>query len=608
MARLTLLLMIVATILCGCSRDSETDCDRGLCGHKWALELDSALARAETSLRSNPEGFNALLGYADASLKKASFVYDQNKSREDFWLFANLKKVDVLADSASSACDRVLLRNKDAADAYRLKGKCYTLKARLSDRNVDGEEAYRLFRLAESCFEKAVALSPQSAEMWYALGMYYEGQWSAYSKSRECFEKALEYDPNHLLALAQLGQQYNPAGREYYAKARKLGSRDPDVLRLLQVAGSGYDKYNYLQSIRIVPNVAKVPIVVGIRMFLDSYDARRARYQRQIVKLEHHFVDDHFHLAQSSFQSGNVHEAMRHLKTWGDNTDGRFSQYPEWYNKASFALAATIYPTAPWIYIVWGAKGLVDPDLAIDLFNKAIKLDSSSAVPYYLIAETHAVKEEWTSARKWLEETFRRSTGDVFITVNAHLLSAYVHFRQRQFSQVIRDASYALRTDSAYAVSALFKGIYGVPSFSGNWFLLDNPIGSEFARSPSEKKIASLLNHAAGWSSSGRYLGISYPKCIQFFEKAIDQNPENLNAYLAVASVRSYFGEHEKGIEVIQKLLQRNPNNARAHRELGSLYWGASRLDEAKQEFERALHLGDSPAKARLEDLKGSRK
>ena len=608
-SRLILFVPVLSLALSGCSPEPATDCDRGLCGHKWALELDSALAFAAASLRDKPDDFNTLLGYADASIQKASFVYDQNKSREDFWLTVNLRKVDVLLDSALSACDRVLLRNKDAAEAYRLKGNSCLLKYRLRSRDPNGEESIRLLELSNSCLEKAVSLSPRSAEAWYSLGRLYQRHWRKSEKVRECFEKALECNPNHLLALAQLGQQYNAAGREYYAKARKLGSHDPDVLRLLEGAGSEYSKYEYLKTIQMVPLVAKLPIVVGIGWFLDDYDARRARFYRQIVRTERHFVDDHATLADNLFGSGMLIEAARQLKTWGANTDGRLSRvYVTLFGRKLFAQASKTYPATAWIYIAWGRQFDVDPDKEIGLFNEAIRLDSTSAIPYYLLAATYAAKEDWSSARKWLAQTLRRSAGDTLITVNAHLLSAFVHARQREFPQVIQNASSALRTDSAYAVNSLFRGIYGLPYFfSGEWFMLDDPIGSEFARSPSEKKVASLLNHVAGSSYYNRYLGRSYPKCTQFLQMAIEQDTENPDAYFALASAHSYIGENKKGIDVMGKLLQHNPKNAGAHRQLGLLYWGASRLDKAKQEFEKAIQLGDSQAKAWLEDLQKPR-
>jgi tetratricopeptide (TPR) repeat protein len=374
-------------------------------------------------------------------------------------------------------------------------------------------------------------------------------------------------------------------------------------------AGNGYNRRTFLKSIQVVPNVAKLPIVLGIEFFLQANYARLTDLYVEIIQTDHHFVDEHAKLADNAFQSGRVNEAMRQLKTWLANTDDRLSRgYATMFGRKLLVEVGKRYPSSAWVKNARATQWSVDADKALELFHEAIRQDSASVISYYLLAATYAEKEDWVNAARWLNETFHKSTGDEFLTVHAHLLAALVDSHLGNTKEALQDASVALQTDSAYATSSLFNGIYGRGYFNGWWFFLDKPIHSEFARSSSEKKVASLLNHAAGWMLYWRFLGRSYPKCTQFLDLAVDQNPDNVEAHFALARVRAYVGEYGKAIEIVERVLHRNRNNARAHRELGRLHWESQHREKAKQELERAIQLGDVTAKDYLDDLERLKK
>lgn len=74
----------------------------------------------------------------------------------------------------------------------------------------------------------------------------------------------------------------------------------------------------------------------------------------------------------------------------------------------------------------------------------------------------------------------------------------------------------------------------------------------------------------------------------QKLEKAIEQNPDNLQAYTTIALLMSRLNEKEKADEYYQEALDLAPDNASLHNSYGAFLCGAGRLDEAMAEFKAA--------------------
>ena len=134
--------------------------------------------------------------------------------------------------------------------------------------------------------------------------------------------------------------------------------------------------------------------------------------------------------------------------------------------------------------------------------------------------------------------------------------------------------------------------------------LLDKPIGRESLRMPSDRKLASLLNLWSGWSYYRRAIFVWEQRNISFFQKAVELDPENVEGYIAIASMYSAFQlKDEHGLAFMQNALRRFPENARLHRELGRLFLNNNQTEKAEQELGRAYQLGDYEAKLTLDQL-----
>jgi tetratricopeptide (TPR) repeat protein len=593
--------MSLAFTLSACGPEPLTDCDKGLCGQKWAMELDTAVAKCEVRVKTQPNDVNALLGLADAYIQKAFFIQNQTNSRADFWLSSNLKKIELLVDQALNQCDKVL-RQKDVARAYQLKAKSLLLRMQLSRRWTLDEYPKMVANL-----EKALSLSPNSADIWYDLGEAYRYYYFERDKAKRCFEKAVEIDPEHVRAYVALLEYSRSMARDakFFSDAARVmaanrTSPDPQVLRSLMDASIGFDPESYLESIRIIPNLSKLPLLIGAVLFARDDRERRSALLDRIVHDNHHFPKDHLDLAYSyQYQLfAKTDKALKQFWIWAQATNGLSSRFLfGWWRKTIRDKLTKAYPMSPW---VWINAGRASPALAgITELKRAIELDSNQALPYYFIATTFVEKDDWLNAEQWLRVAKRKASGDEFITLNAHILTALISARTGDMSRMFRETELALKMDSTYVADAMAEGIYGrIPVR----FLLDKPIALESLRAPSERKLASLLNLWSGWSHY--YRGSSdgtVQQSVPFFRKAIELDPENPQAYIAIASLYSSFLLRDAGGTVfVQNALRRFPGSAKLREQLGSLYINNNMLDKAQREFEKAFQQGDYSAKGWL--------
>ena len=598
--------LLVATLIWGCEKKPLAECEQGLCGHTWALELDSAVLHGEARLQSQPNDENALLDLADAYRLKAWFIKSQTETRADFWLTSNLKKIDRLLDAGLELCDKVLQVRQDVARAFQVKGKIFQLKMEL----VIGDTWLRADRkrlnfygASISNLEKAVALMPSSAEMWYDLGLAYRQHWYGWRKGRECSKKAVELDA--MYKPFDFSGQYNRDRlKPTQVLSNNIALRKPELFESLVERGSWFDRENYLEDIRLVPDVAKAPVALGLYSLESDFWQMRGRFFREIIQSKRHFSKDHLELARSCYHQDrrDTVNLSKHFRIWAQTTDGiGLRSALLWWasDKGVGSILTNAYPSAPWAWIYSGKEK--PPGDGTTEFKRALALDSTLALPCYLIAATCVEKKDWSGAEQWLREAIRKAKGDEFITLNAHLLSAAVFARTGNVSQVFHEARIALETDSLYTASALAEGIYGKSERDHPWFLLDKPIGAESCRTASDRKLAILLNLWSGWSYYLSRIDKEKEQYIFFFRKVNDLEPDNLDGLTAMASMYSeYKLRDEKGIVSLQNALRRYPGEGRAHRSLGDLYLVRGTVEQAKAEYQKAYELGDFQAKASL--------
>lgn len=81
---------------------------------------------------------------------------------------------------------------------------------------------------AIKCYDKAIELNPQAAEVWYNKGTVFSKNLSRYGEAIQCFDKAIELNPQYIDAWYNRGQALKALGRTTeadaaFAKAKELG-------------------------------------------------------------------------------------------------------------------------------------------------------------------------------------------------------------------------------------------------------------------------------------------------------------------------------------------------------------------------------------------------
>jgi len=92
--------------------------------------------------------------------------------------------------------------------------------------------------------------------------------------------------------------------------------------------------------------------------------------------------------------------------------------------------------------------------------------------------------------------------------------------------------------------------------------------------------------------------GNSLDEAVKYFEKSLSLNPRFFLSWNALGLARSMKGDMPGAIAGFQKCLEINPQFSEAHNNLGTIYQEMKMLDQAEQEFRKAMA---NPSYASLE-------
>lgn len=111
---------------------------------------------------------------------------------------------------------------------------------------------------------------------------------------------------------------------------------------------------------------------------------------------------------------------------------------------------------------------------------------------------------------------------------------------------------------------------------------------------PDPKSKIGVLKH---FNQGAEYLSQKkYPEAIKEFEKAIQKDPKNIDAYNCLGAVYQIMGEIDKALESYQKTISLGPDHLGALLQLGTLYLQAGKAEEGKATLEKALRVNpESP-------------
>ncbi len=86
----------------------------------------------------------------------------------------------------------------------------------------------------------------------------------------------------------------------------------------------------------------------------------------------------------------------------------------------------------------------------------------------------------------------------------------------------------------------------------------------------------------------------NYSLALEFFEKAIDEEPENINYLIEYALTNYRLKNYNQSIEAYKKIIAIDQNSASSYNSIGNIYWIMENYNEAENNFKKAIEIDSS--------------
>lgn len=116
-----------------------------------------------------------------------------------------------------------------------------------------------------------------------------------------------------------------------------------------------------------------------------------------------------------------------------------------------------------------------------------------------------------------------------------------------------------------------------------------------------DKVIELNPNDANAYLNRGNAYGNlgQYDQAIKNYDKAIELNPNDANAYVGRSNAYYHLGQKERAIQDSNKVIELDPNNDMAYNNRGWGYFELGQYDQAIQYFDKALELNPDNEEAK---------
>lgn len=104
----------------------------------------------------------------------------------------------------------------------------------------------------------------------------------------------------------------------------------------------------------------------------------------------------------------------------------------------------------------------------------------------------------------------------------------------------------------------------------------------------STSELEAMRHHSKGTASM---LSEKYEEAIVYFKKAIDLNPDFIEAYYNLGITYEKLDKHKDSVEALKKAIQLDPNRANAHYALGYAYYRLEKYDDAVVTFKQSIKI-----------------
>jgi Tfp pilus assembly protein PilF len=82
-----------------------------------------------------------------------------------------------------------------------------------------------------------------------------------------------------------------------------------------------------------------------------------------------------------------------------------------------------------------------------------------------------------------------------------------------------------------------------------------------------------------------------FDRALEYYQQALELNPDYQEAYLGLGDVRTQLGEYQKAVELYRSALKLNPQNEIAYYQFGNLFFAQEKYDQAISYYQKAREL-----------------
>ncbi|MFW9803949.1 MAG: tetratricopeptide repeat protein, partial [Candidatus Thorarchaeota archaeon] len=392
----------------------------------------------------------------------------------------------------------------------------------------------REFDAAENAHELAINLEPENPLIWSNMGAFYTDK-KLFKKSLQAYHKAVEIDELWIDAWIGLAKVYHMLSRK--KEARKAAAK------AIRIEPKGFFHFLDLGALFTVlgrVDLGQEAIENALRIYPNSGEALLV-------------------LSETLKQSG------------------RLEEFENYYQRAR-----PLESSSPGIFISIG-NTLMDLDefnLAIDMYESALKLDPGSGEALYRIALIKGMQGELDAAEVFFSEALKSGYDVETVSCDyanllihtgtpkkaVEVLSKFLEENESANGLFILGRARTLLGDGEGAIKAYKDAIKIQPDFYQAWYNL----GNCFLR----KKNLSWAERA--------------------YRKALSINRQYTKARTLLAQVLHWMGKSEQGLRELRKAVKNNPGNPVVYNNLASALFAMGRREEAIKYGKMASEIAKS--------------
>jgi serine/threonine-protein kinase len=225
---------------------------------------------------------------------------------------------------------------------------------------------------------------------------------------------------------------------------------------------------------------------------------------------------------------------------------------------------------------------------AIDVFEKALRQDTSYALAYAGLGEAYWRKYEATRDPQWIKSAMsycKRALelGDALAPV--HITMGLIQNGGGRYEEAVEQFERALAIDSlsSDAYRELAKAYQALNDTSR-------------AEETYKKAIGLNPGYWAGYNNLGAfyYSTARYAEAATAFRRVTELTPDNYRAYNNLGGMYFYLGRQDEARMAFERSITIEPKNYVAYSQLGTLYFYQGRYTDAAEAYETALKLRDT--------------